>query len=394
MNVLVIADSYQMPDRASGDLRCFTLLTLMAKKHRLVYCALNANGSVQQPNQYAELLQQHGITLGDFDLPHVLKQFKPDLVWFEFHHQARADYCKLLQRYCPKAKIMIDSVDIHFNRMEARARLTNDPKDQAAAHKMKERELAAYVRGDLVIVVSDDDRLILTKHLPSVPVAVIPNIHSVPEFPDPLNRTYGELVFVGNFTHDPNVDAILYFCRDVMPRIVASHPEAHLNIIGNEPPDDILKLQSHCVNVLGYVPDTKPFLDKAFISIAPLRYGGGMKGKVGEAMSYGLPVVTTSFGAEGFGLVANRDLLIGDDAISFANQVCALLDNSELYNRISKNGYDFIKRNYSLPAVEQILDSTLEHLDSLPPRKIRLSHRLTTSFRYLYERHLAWRLPN
>ncbi|WP_022948507.1 glycosyltransferase family 2 protein [Methylohalobius crimeensis] len=98
--------------------------------------------------------------------------------------------------------------------------------------------------------------------------------------------------------------------------------------------------------------------------------------------------------AEGFGVVVGRDLLIGDDAESFASQVCALLDSFELYNRIAKSGYDFIKHNYSLPAVKLILDSTLEHLAGLPPRKIRLSHRLTNYFKHLYERHLTWRLPN
>jgi len=392
-NVLVISDSFPRPDQASGDLRFFTLLTLLARKHQVVFCALNANGTVQRRNEVGARLEQAGIMLGEVGLPHVLKHFKPDIIWVEFHYQVRQDYLGLFERYCPKARIVVDSVDVHFNRLAAKARLTGNSEDEAKAKAMKSHELAAYASGDMVIAVSEDDKGLLQRELPDTPVEVIPNIHTVPTFPDPNKRRHGELVFVGGFGHDPNVDAMLYFCQDVMPLIVSSRPQTRLRIIGSNPPHTILALASEHVEVLGYVPKTAPYLESAYISVAPLRYGGGMKGKVGEAMSYGLPVVTTSFGAEGFGLTPGKDLLVGDTAESFSAQVIALLDDADLYSRVARCGYEFIERHYSVPAVERMLDTSMQRLVNLPQRKIPLTRRLLAPVQNLYLRHIAWRLP-
>lgn len=392
-NFLVIADRFPQPDIASGYLRFYTLLILLARKHQVIFCALNDDGTVQPPNEAAVLLEEAGITLGKVDFAHVVKHYQPDIVWFEFYHQARQVYLGQLQRYCQRAQVVVDSVDVHFNRLEARARLTGDSRDEAKAKEVKARELAAYLSADMVIAVSEDDKKLLQRELPNTPIEVIPNIHDVPAFPDPNRRRYGELVFVGGFNHDPNVDAMLYFCKDVMPRITAACPEARLKIIGSNAPQAIHELASEHVEVLGYVPETAPYLESAYISVAPLRYGGGMKGKVGEAMSYGLPVVTTSFGAEGFGLESGRDLLIGDTPESFSAQVISLLSDPVLYNSIAKNGYDFVAQHYSIPAVGQILDASLAHLGQLPRHRIPLTRRLMIQIQNLYSRHLAWRLP-
>lgn len=392
-NLLVISDCFPQPDQASGDLRFFTLLSLLARKYKLVLCALNADGTSIPRNDASARFGQAGITLGEIDLPNVLRHFKPDIVWFEFYHQARPDYLQLLQRHSPKAHIVVDSVDVHFNRLDARARLSGKTEDEATAKEIKTRELAAYASADMVIAVSEDDRQLIQGELPGIATQVIPNIHAVPAFPDPKKRRYGELVFVGGFKHDPNVDAMVYFCRDVMPLITAAHPETRLKIIGSNPPSGIQALASDHVEVIGYVPETAPYLESAYISVAPLRYGGGMKGKVGEAMSYGLPVVTTTFGAEGFGLQPGKDLLVGDTAEAFAAQVIALLDDADLYSRIAKSGYDFIESHYSVPAVGRLLDSCLENLANLPARRIALTRRLMVPLQNLYTRHVAWRLP-
>lgn len=392
-NVLVVADSFPRPDQASGDLRFFTLLSLLALKHNVLFCALNSDGTTQPPDDDGARLAAVGITLGELGLVHVLKHFKPDIVWFEFYYQARSDYLALLERHCPQARIVVDSVDVHFNRLETKARLTGKLEDETAASQLRERELAAYASADMVIAVSDEDRQLIRQSLPHIPVEVVPNIHAVPPFPDMAKRHYGELVFVGGFKHDPNVDAMQYFCGEVMPLIIAARPQARLKIIGSNPPQAILALASEGVEVLGYVPDTAPHLESAYISIAPLRYGGGMKGKVGEAMSYGLPVVTTSFGAEGFGLQPGKDLLVGDTAESFATQVIALLDDANLHSQVARRGYEFIERHYSVQVVERLLDSSLQRLANFPSRKIPLIQRLVTPIQNLYLRHVAWRLP-
>jgi glycosyltransferase involved in cell wall biosynthesis len=392
MRVLVIYSHYPLPDQSAGDLRFYTLLTLLANQHTLLFCAPKDDCTPLPPNEAAARLKKAGIFLCDVDFSHALQDFKPDVVWFEFYHQARPGFLAQIQRFRPQARVVVDSVDVHFNRLEAKAKLTGAPEDAATAQRVKGLELAVYARSDMIIAVSEEDRQLILQALPNKPVEIVPLIYSFPDFPDKTKRQYDELVFVGGFKHDPNVDAMLFFCGEVMPLICAAHPQIRLKIIGSNPPQTILTLASEHVDVLGYVPETAPYLESAYISVAPLRYGGGVKGKVAEAMSYGLPVVTTSVGAEGFGLQPGVNFLIGDTAESFAAQVLALLDDTDLHDRISRNGYNFIKQHYSVPVVQRLLETTMQTLADLPPRKIPLFRQLTLRAQDLYEQHIAWRI--
>ncbi len=392
MRIVAISDSFPEPDKASGDLRFFTLLQLLSHEHEVVLCVSNRSPERESDTAAKHGLIQAGILASENNVQQTLKDFRPNIVWFEFFHQMRGDYLRLIDRYCPMAYLIVDSVDVHCNRLDALARLTGRPDDIRKARDIRTKELGAYAKADMVIAVSNDEGELLRRELPSVPIEVVPNIHAPSPFQDLSKRRYGELVFVGGFKHDPNVDAMLYFCREVLPLIARKSPEVRLKIIGSNMPMEILNLGSGRVDVVGYVPDTTPYLETAYISVAPLRYGGGMKGKVGEAMSHGLPVVTSSFGAEGFGLEPGRDLLVGDTAEEFAAQVVKLLDDPLLYARVARSGHEFIQKHYSVAAVQQILQSSLGRLARLPQRKIPLMRRMLGHAQDLYARHLAWRL--
>ncbi len=390
--LLVISANYLRPDQASGDLRLFTLLGLLARRFSVCFCALDDNGRVLPSDAYGALLEQQSITLGRGDLPRVLRSHSPDLVWCEFFHQARPDYLALIRRLRPDARVLVDSVDVHFNRMAAQARLSGLAEDHAAATKMKARELAAYAQAELVVAVSYEDARLLCDALSGMQVAVVPNVHVIHPFPVPSGRKFGELVFVGGFKHAPNVDAMVYFCGEVLPLIAAAQPSARLKIIGSNPPSAIQSLVGERVEVVGYVPETAPYLESAYISVAPLRYGGGMKGKVGEAMSFGLPVVTTSFGAEGFGLEIGRDVLVGDTPAQFAAHVIALLENPELHAQLARNGHRFIEQHYSVSTVAAMLDTCMDQFMNLPPRRLPLARRIGAKLQDLFHRHITWRL--
>lgn len=394
LSFLIVSDTFPQPDKNSGDLRFYNLLTLLAKKHKVVFCALESNGNIQlsSNNKYANLLIAAGISLGEVSLSHMLKNKKPDVIWFEFYYHIRDDYLRLIKRYCPGTLIVVDSVDVHYNRLETKAKLTGKPEDKLAAENMKLCELEAYSHADMIIAVSENDKDLLRHELPDTPIEVLPNVHAIPPFPDIEKRRYGELIFVGGFKHDPNIDAMLYFCRKVLPIIVSKYPEVRLKIIGSHVPETIIALQNDHVEVLGYVPETAPYLESAYISVAPLRYGGGMKGKVGEAMSYGLPVVTSSFGAEGFGVQPGKELLIGDTPESFAAHVISLLHDKDLHHRIAKSGYKFIRRHYSVQSVSQNMNETINRLTHLPARKTSIISRLMMQTRSAYNRSIGWRI--
>jgi len=384
-----------MPDKTSGDLRFFTILRILAEAVRLVFVATNPKHYELEIGRPAltscrDALTGLGIHVYEGAIISALKANRYDIVLFEFHYVAFA-FQDLCRRYQPVAKMIIDSVDVHFNRLEAKAKLTGDASDIQIATRTKANELKAYRAADAVITVSEEDRSLLTAMSPRLRVEVIPNIHVMPSLAPQTHRASGTLVFVGGFRHDPNIDAMLFFCHEVFPLIRKAVPHARIQIIGSHPPTEISALAGPGIEVLGYVPDTGPYLNAAEVSVAPLRYGGGMKGKVGEAMSHGLPVVTTSIGAEGFGLTPGKHLLVGDDAAEFAAHVISLLSDAALRQRIGDAGREFIRANYSEEVVGKKILPAFRKFSALPGRKSSPVRRFVFAVSHFLETRLLWR---
>lgn len=395
MKTLAIAAELPKPDQASGDLRFFTLLGLLAKQHAVTLCSLNA---VDQKDQlgneafarYRAGLIAQGVSVEE-RLPRLLREDSWDVVLFEFYQPAMVLLEEVRFRQ-PSARVLVDSVDVHFRRFAAKAALTGNAADRSKADQVRAEELDTYRRADMVVVVTEHDRQTLQEVLPDLPVAVLPNVHAIYPPADSAMAVPDSMVFVGGFQHEPNVDAMLYFCSEIMPLIKQHIPNARLSIVGSNPPAAIQALASNSIEVTGYVPDTKPYLEQSLISIAPLRYGAGMKGKIGEAMSHGLPVVTTSVGAEGFGMTVGEHILVGDSPAQFAEHVIRLMQDQALHERIRLAGWEFIRSCYSMEAVANLSQVAMQDAASLPIRPLPITKRLHFAARDIYRRHVAWRL--
>ena len=185
---------------------------------------------------------------------------------------------------------------------------------------------------------------------------------------------------------------MVYFCAEILPLIIEAEPEARLRIIGGSPTGEIAALASHHVDVLGFVPDTKPFLESSVISVAPLRFGGGMKGKIGEAMSFALPVVTTSTGIEGFGLKPGTDALVGDNPRDFADATIRLLRDREYLEQVRMAGYGFIRDHYSDLAVSGRIDTLFGKLENYPVKRMAPASLWLRRAKEGWKRHVGWRL--
>ena len=213
------------------------------------------------------------------------------------------------------------------------------------------------------------------------------------EFTPTEARDGKTLLFVGWGQYDPNVDAVTYFARDVFPLVLKQIPNARLRVVGGDYPQEVLNLHGGSIEIIGRVPEMAPYLHEAYISIAPLRYGSGVKGKIGEALSYGLPVVTTSIGLEGFGLTPNKNVLLGDTPEEFAAHVVSLLVNPILHSEISYAGWEFLKHSFSEDAVREQVQALFEDLEHIPRWWLILqSRRLISFIKQQTERHILWRL--
>ena len=394
MRVLAIVHQLPMYDRASGGLRFFEMLKILAARHDVVITCYERDLQTRrigenEMQRYEHALEEIGVHVGDPDPRVVMRDGEFDVVLFEFYFAASLHLtdAQLMQ---PRAVKIIDSVDVNFNRLFAKARLTGAWRDRREAQRVKRSELKAYRAADRVITVTDEDRRILLREDPTLCVDVVPNIHAMHPLDDGSERIPDSLLFVGNFKHEPNTDAMLWFCREILPLIRKEVPATRLRIVGDAPPDVVRSLARDGIEVVGYVPDVQPYLRTSAVSIAPLRYGGGMKGKIGEAMAAGLPVVTTSTGAEGFGLIAGRDVLVADDAGGFCSAVVQLLRDEATRNAIRAAGWKFISDRFSIDAVQGDLLGALERAAEKPAKEASLVQRmkgvLSTPLR-----HLAWR---
>lgn len=216
---------------------------------------------------------------------------------------------------------------------------------------------------DAVLVCSQEDKLSLncTKFLDKI--HVVPNgVDASNHMATSTRTTENVLIFVGSMDYHANISGIEYFCAQILPLLKTRHPGLLLYIVGKNPPAQIRVLHGDGVVVTGPVEDVRPYLHKAAISIVPLLVGGGTRLKILEAMAAGLPVVSTSQGAEGISAVSGRDLLIADSPQNFADAVSFLLENPLERDRFSRSAREFVLQHYDWPIVTRKLKTVIANL--------------------------------
>ena len=165
------------------------------------------------------------------------------------------------------------------------------------------------------------------------------------------------ILFVGGFQHDPNVAAVKELVNVIMPKVVAVLGPIPITIAGSRPTAEVLELASRTVRVCGWVEDLGPVYEQSRLFVAPLRYGAGVKGKIGEALIHGLPTVTTSIGVEGLALENEIDIMIADSADEMAKIICDLYNDEELWLKLSENGAKKIEQLMGRTALRGYLDN-------------------------------------
>ena len=232
---------------------------------------------------------------------------------------------------------------------------------EAARVKRYEGELMKAV--DHVLAVTDVDRagleeaLAFSKVMPGnrvAPVAIIPiavdtqQLQSIKRKPGSKN-----IVTLGTLHYPPNADGIRWFFNEVFPLIRQRVPDTTLTIIGKNPPQDFLDLAARdpMIKVTGYVPELPPYLEQSALMVVPVRAGGGMRVRILEAFAYAMPVVTTAIGLEGIQAEPEREVLVADAAVDFADRVIELLENAGLQQKLSMNGRRLAETRYDWQVV-------------------------------------------
>jgi sugar transferase (PEP-CTERM/EpsH1 system associated) len=209
---------------------------------------------------------------------------------------------------------------------------------------------AQICRGaDHVLAVSEEDAAMLRKLVSGLDVTVVPNGVNTrtytPSPPDPSAPP--TLVFTGTMDFRPNVDAVLWFAHQVLPRVREKIPEVHLFVVGQRPHRRLEGLQTHpAITLTGWVDNVRPYIAQAAVYVAPLRIGGGTRLKLLEAMAMAKPVVATRLGAEGYPVEDGRELLLADTVSSFAMAVVSLLRAPKRRAELGQSARAFVERYY------------------------------------------------
>lgn len=355
--VLVIDHYVPTYDRDAGSFFMYSLLkALVALNYKVVFWPDNL--FAHQP--YTSVLQQMGVEVifGSHDLNDYLKQFG------NFFHAAiltrnhiAIKYIDTVRRHIPK--VIYHDPDLEFVR-EGR-RFEQEGGNPTALAEIKEREFYLFRNCDIIGIHSPVERDIILKELSGARVEVIPlPVNDIDTSQAPYDARSG-LLFVGG-THPPNVDALRYFIEQILPLLGKEIPGIRLTVAGEVSQHELKGLDLSLVDFTGYVSDLRPLFEKALVYVAPLRFGAGIKGKIIEAANYGVPVVTTSIGAEGIGLVDGMDILVADNAPLLCESIVKLHRSPELWEKLRNNGHRYVERNFSQSAFRTRIDDVMGKL--------------------------------
>lgn len=263
------------------------------------------------------------------------------------------DFIGEVRRLAPQAVIIFDTIELTFVSMRRAARLRRSEALLQQARTVQARQLQIAAAADYTLVVTPEEAELLQRLCPAAQVRVLSNIHTVAPTPSqPEERR--DILFVGNFVHMPNRDAVRHFVVDIWPEVRSHLPGVVVRLVGLPVPE-VSALAAPDVIVTGHVPDLEPFYAASRLAIAPLRFGAGVKGKVLEAMGYGLPIVMTPIAAEGTHARPDTDALIAVAPADFARAVVRLYHDDELWQRLSQNGQVLVAKWFLVEVIQNVL---------------------------------------
>lgn len=266
-----------------------------------------------------------------------------DYVWFNGPNSFKKHLNKINKHY-PNSKIIYDMVDVHHLRFKRALKLNPFKISNYKRYfKYKKIETKLIQKASIVIAISEREKELISKYVLAEKIIVISNIHypkvnkaEIPSFKDRKN-----ILFIGS-KHTPNIDAIYFLYNEIMPKVWEINKSIKVQIIGAVA-EEIKDICHPMFAFLGYVSNIEPYFLNSKFMVAPLRYGAGVKGKVGQAFEYYLPVITTDIGAEGMTLTNNYHAIICNKSSEFANTIIELYENESLWQKLSNASEDSLK---------------------------------------------------
>ncbi len=376
--ILIISPYFPFPARDGGKVRLYNLIKHLSKDNEIYLLAYIEPGADKSCVSLAEefcsgvfpvIREEEKRIIGE-DIPRcvsffytqamidkleqVLKKVNPDIVQLDF--LIMTQYVKHISRV-PVFYTEHDMGLLDFNQSFHDRDLGDNERFFEWKKLVRyEKKILDYFHS--VIVLTQRDKKLIENLNKSVKATIIPTgVDTDFYVPNVYNDTEEKsLVFVGHYKHYPNTDAIVYFVNKIFPKIVEKKSNIKLYVVGSGLTKAVESLKSDNIIVTGEVEDIRKFLKRPNIFVAPVRLGGGIKGKVLEAMAMGVPVVASKEAVRGIDCFAEKYALVSDDTEVFANNVVKLLQNNDLYASLSGYGRKIVEENYNWKTIAEKLN--------------------------------------
>jgi glycosyltransferase involved in cell wall biosynthesis len=357
---LVVDHNWPQPDRDSGSVDIVNLVRALAHLQFDTILAASKEHAGEQPARDRLIRQGLRCLLPEEadSVAAFIQAFGPKIdLCIMCRVYCGGEFLEKLQRHAPQARLLFNSIDLNYLREERRARLLQDKALLAMVQQLRHREEQLIRHSDATFVVSTVERDLLAKTMPDSLVVHMPLARETQKPKRDFADRNG-IGFIGGFAHAPNVDAIRYFMEEIWPLVQQSLPDCEFSIVGADAPAD-LALGARNVRVLGHLSDVDAWFESVRMTVAPLRYGAGAKGKVASSLARGVPCIATSIASEGMTLAEYDTMPICDNPSDFAAAVVEVYENEELWRKFSLAGLRYADRMMSPAAWQRRLDAAL-----------------------------------
>lgn len=367
VSVLVVDHEVPQPDRDAGSKFVATYVRLLVE---LGYHVVFMSDSLHPAEPYVGALQQAGVEVV-YGLP--TREACTDWLrkhgrYFDIAYLHRpfvaSRYLDGLREHS-LAKLIYSPVDMHFVRERRRWHVTGDGDASEQAISFERDELTLLRKADVIHVVSDYEETLVRELVPDATVRTIPlYAYDEPYRDPPPYDARRHVLFVGGFMHLPNVDGARWFAEEVFPYLRDHDPGMFAFLVGSNPPPGLMELAGDGVIVTGQVSERmlESLYEQTRVVVCPLRYGAGAKGKLVEALHYGVPAVVTPIAAEGFPDL-DEHVAIAETAGGLAHAILELYDDPRLWQSRSQAALNYAERHFSREAALRALepDFGLQH---------------------------------
>jgi glycosyltransferase involved in cell wall biosynthesis len=362
-SVLIIDNRFPDPARDSGSLDALNYIAWFRRLgYRVQVLSLGEHRARPRHRRFAGRAGAQVLTSSQ----------APDIEAYLHREAARHDllfltrithggrYAGLLRRVAPVARQIFNPVDLHHLRARREAELTGAPEAREHAERLRQAELDLAEAADATIVVSEHEADLLRAACPGARIWLMPLYRPVPAQVPGFAARDG-IGFVADFAHKPNVDALRHFLEAVWPTVRRSAPSIRFDIVGAALPQEIGRALPAGVHNLGRVGDLEGWLAGLRLTVAPLRFGAGAKGKVASSICNGVPVVGTSVAVEGM-WHPREAVRVADDPARMAAEIVNLHDDRRAWTRASAAAHAFAKKHFSPEAGLHRFDAFLSDI--------------------------------